>query len=168
MLRIFLTNLGKYNKGELVGEWINLPCTEEELEEVKKRIGINEEHEEWFITDYETNYGFKVDEYADLEKLNGMAETLDNLSETEVEIMETLTDNGYDLDEALKKIDDVIYYGNCEDMEDVAYQYIEESGLLNNVPEEIARYFDYAAYGRDLEIDGCFIFTNDGNCIQIL
>lgn len=55
MLKIFLTNLGKYNEGELVGEWISLPVSEEELEAVKERIGINEQYEEWFITDYETD-----------------------------------------------------------------------------------------------------------------
>lgn len=42
------------------------------------------------------------------------------------------------------------------------------TGLLNNVPQEIARYFDYAAFGRDIETEGNFIFTDDGNCIQVL
>lgn len=168
MLKIYLTNLGKYNEGELVGEWVELPATDEELEKVKERIGINKFYEEWFITDYETNFGFKVDEYANLDELNGMAETLDNLSGTEIEIMETLTENGYDLEDALETLDNVIYYSDCNDMEDIAYQYIEESGLLNNVPQEIARYFDYAALGRDMEIEGNFIFTDNGNCIQVL
>lgn len=168
MLKIYLTNLGKYNEGELVGEWVELPATDEELEKVKERIGINKFYEEWFITDYETNFGFKVDEYANLDELNGMAETLDNLSDTEIEIMEALTENGYDLEDALETLDNVIYYSDCEDMEDVAYKYIEETGLLNNVPQEIARYFDYAAFGRDIEIEGNFIFTDDGNCIQVL
>lgn len=168
MLKIYLTNLGKYNEGELVGEWVKPPATDEELEKVKERIGINKFYEEWFITDYETNFGFKVDEYANLDELNGMAETLDNLSDTEIEIMEALTENGYDLEDALETLDNVIYYSDCEDMEDVAYKYIEETGLLNNVPQEIARYFDYAAFGRDIETEGNFIFTDDGNCIQVL
>ena len=127
MLKIYLTNLGKYNEGELVGEWVELPATDEELEKVKERIGINKFYEEWFITE-----------------------------------------NGYDLEDALEVLDDVIYYSNCEDMEDVAYKYVEETGLLNNVPQEIARYFDYAAFGRDIETEGNFIFTDDGNCIQVL
>lgn len=97
-----------------------------------------------------------------------MAETLDNLSDTEIEIIEALTNNGYDLQDALEVLDDVIYYSDCNDMEDIAYQYIEESGLLNNVPRDIARYFDYAAFGRDMEIEGNFMFTNYGNCIQVL
>ena len=38
--KIFLTNLGKYNEGELVGEWVALPTTKENLSQVMKRIGI--------------------------------------------------------------------------------------------------------------------------------
>ena len=36
MLRIFLTNLGRYNEGRLIGEWVELPCTDNELEAVKE------------------------------------------------------------------------------------------------------------------------------------
>ena len=34
MMNIYLTNLGKYNEGELVGEWVQLPISNEELQEV--------------------------------------------------------------------------------------------------------------------------------------
>lgn len=30
-INIYLTNLGKYNEGELVGEWVELPVSDEEL-----------------------------------------------------------------------------------------------------------------------------------------
>ena len=55
----FVTNLGKYNEGELVGEWVKFPTTEEEMKKVFERIGIGSTdefghvYEEWFITDYE-------------------------------------------------------------------------------------------------------------------
>ena len=35
----FVTNLGKYNEGMLVGEWVKLPTTEEEMQKVFERIG---------------------------------------------------------------------------------------------------------------------------------
>ena len=56
----FVTNLGKYNEGMLVGEWVKLPTTEEEMQKVFERIGIGKQdefgqpYEEWFITDYES------------------------------------------------------------------------------------------------------------------
>ena len=55
----FVTNLGKYNEGELVGEWVKFPTTEEEMQKVFERIGIGSKdefghvYEEWSITDYE-------------------------------------------------------------------------------------------------------------------
>ena len=56
----FVTNLGKYNEGMLIGEWVKLPTTEEEMQKVFERIGIGKQdefgqpYEEWFITDYES------------------------------------------------------------------------------------------------------------------
>lgn len=55
----FITNLGKYNEGALVGEWVKFPTTAEELQKVFERIGIGSKddfghpYEEWFITDYD-------------------------------------------------------------------------------------------------------------------
>ena len=37
----FVTNLGKYNEGMLVGEWVKLPTTEEEMQKVFERIGMS-------------------------------------------------------------------------------------------------------------------------------
>ena len=41
----FVTNLGKYNEGMLVGEWVKLPITEEEMQKVFERIGIGKQDE---------------------------------------------------------------------------------------------------------------------------
>lgn len=168
MLNIFITNLGKYNEGELVGEWVKLPVSEEELEAVFERIGINEEYEEHFITDYETDItGLKVGEYDSIEDLNELAETLEDLDEYEKEIVEAMISEGYDLEEALEKKDDCMIYHDCNDMTDVAEQYAEETGLLDSIPENLRYYFDFEAYGRDMGIEGTFVFTNNGNCVQI-
>lgn len=167
-LRIYLTNLGKYNEGELVGEWVELPATEEELEVVMERIGINEEYEEYFITDYESDVpGVSVGEYDNLDDLNEMAETLADLDDYDLEIIGAFLSEGYTLEEALDGKDDVMVFSDCADMTDVAYAYIEETGMLDSVPDSIARYFDYEAFGRDMSFDGQFVFTDRGNCIEI-
>lgn len=167
MLRIYLTNLGKYNEGELIGKWVDLPTTngfEEHLEE----IGINEEYEEWFITDYETDIaGLTIGEYDNIEELDELAETLEDLQDYDREVIEALISEGYSLEDALEKKDDCMVYYNCNDMEDVAEQYVEETGLLDSIPENLRYYFDFEAYGRDMGIEGTFVFTNNGNCVQI-
>ena len=176
MLRIFITNLGKYNEGELIGEWVDLPITEEELEKVYSRIGISDEpnengiyYEETFITDYETDIdGLKVEEYDSIDDLNEMAEELDNLNEYDKEVVNAMLSEGYNLEDAISGKDDCIVYYNCNDMADVAEQYAEETGLLDSIPENLRYYFDFEAYGRDMSFEGQFVFTSSGNCVQIL
>ena len=85
----FITNLGKYNEGELVGEWVKFPTTAEELKEVFKRIGIGQKddfgnpYEEWFITDYDCYVDglySKLGEYENLDELNYLASKLEPTS----------------------------------------------------------------------------------------
>ncbi len=57
--------LGKYNEGELVGAWFTFPI---DFEEVKEKIGLNDEYEEYAIHDYELP--FTVDEYTSIGELN--------------------------------------------------------------------------------------------------
>lgn len=81
-----------------------------------------------------------------------------------------MSELGYTLDEAIEKVnngDYTIYY-DCEDMTDVAYKAVKSYGYLDNVPETVARYFDYKSFGRDLGIKGTFIFTDDNEAIEII
>ena len=36
----FITNLGKYNEGELIGEWVKFPTTAEEIKAAMDSIGM--------------------------------------------------------------------------------------------------------------------------------
>ncbi len=83
---VFITNLGKYNEGALVGEWVKFPTTAEELKQVFERIGIGakddfgQTYEEWFITDYDCYVDGLYDllgEYANLDELNYLASKLE-------------------------------------------------------------------------------------------
>lgn len=169
MMNIYLTNLGKYNEGELIGEWVELPVSQEELQKVFERIGINEEYEEYCITDYECDF-YEVGEHESLDALNEMAERIEELDEEESEVVKVLmSELGYTLDEAIDKVNsgDYTIYSDCDDMTDIAYQVVDECGYLNNVPDNVARYFDYESFGRDLGIEGTYIFTDDNNAIEI-
>lgn len=45
-----------------------------------------------------------------------------------------------------------------------AEQYIDDSGMLENVPENVRWYFDYDAFARDLVLNGdLYEFTYDGD-----
>lgn len=170
MLKIYITNLGKYNEGFLVGEWVELPVSDEKLEEVKEHIGIDEQYEEYFITDYESDIeGLEIGEYEDIDTLNELAEELENMDEYEQKAAEAMLMEGYSYEDMLEKVEDgeYMYFSNCSDMEDVAREYIEETGLLSDVPSELQYYFDFEAYGRDMSYEGQFVFVGN-DCIQIL
>ena len=110
----FVTNLGKYNEGMLVGEWVKLPTTEEEMQKVFERIGIGKQdefgqpYEEWFITDYECPiYGVQkmLGEYESLDKLNYLAALIDELSLSDQEKLVAIMEAGCD---EVSDIDDLI------------------------------------------------------------
>lgn len=169
MINIFITNLGKYNEGELIGEWVMLPISEEELKKVCERIGINEDYEEYFITDYECDF-MKIGEYESISSLNEIAEKISELDEDEYEVAKALiSECSYTIDEAIEKVNngDYIIYYDCNDITDVVYQVVEECGYLNNVPDTVARYFDYESFGRDLGIEGTYIFTEENEAIKV-
>lgn len=176
MLKIYLTNLGKYNEGFLVGEWVNLPVSEEELEAVLERIGISEEpdengiyYEETFITDYETDIdGLTVGEYDSIEDLNEIAEQTDDLEEYELTALQAFLEEGYSFENALEGVQngDYTIWTDCHDMTDVAYEVVEQCDYLHGIPENIANYFDYEAFGRDLGFEGTYVFIGS-DCVEI-
>ena len=51
-MQVYIANLGKYNEGELVGDWFSFPLDEEVIAE---RIGLNAEYEEYAIHDRTTS-----------------------------------------------------------------------------------------------------------------
>ncbi|MBQ7954003.1 MAG: antirestriction protein ArdA [Clostridia bacterium] len=158
ILKVFITNLGKYNEGELIGEWVSLPVDENELEEVLERIGINEQYEEYFITDFETEIdGLNVDEYSNISELNELAEQLESLDEYDLEKVGAIIEAyGAELQEAIDDIDNYTYYSG-KTLEEVAYEIVEE---CYDLPEFAKTYFDYEAFARDLGYDGYEETTN--------
>lgn len=167
MIELCLTNLGKYNEGELVYTRLVLPATTEEIYAAYDEIGVADGtmYEESFISDYETDInGLEIREYASISDLNELAEELENFDEYELEAFGAMLEYGYATDEALKKVQDgdYMYYSGCCSMAEVAEQYADEIGLLANIPDDLRYYFDFEAYGRDMEINGHFIETDSG------
>ena len=172
----FITNLGKYNEGELVGEWVKFPTTAEELKEVFKRIGIGQRdnfgqpYEEWFITDYDCYVDGlydKLGEYENLDELNYLASKLDEMSDSEYAQFQAgmeMGDHCGSLQEIInltENLDCYEVYPHIEDYDDLGRYYIEELEVMQ-VPEHLQNYIDYEAYGRDVAMDENGSFTDQG------
>ena len=167
MIEICLTNLGKYNEGELIYTRLVLPATTEEIYAAYDEIGVADGtmYEESFISDYETDInGLEISEYASIDDLNELAEELESLDDYELEAFGAILEAGYATDEALQKVKDgeYYYYGGCYSMADVAEMYADETGLLNSIPDDLRCYFDFEAFGRDMDANGNFIETDSG------
>lgn len=169
-ISVWVGNLGKYNKGELVGEWFSLPCDdfEEEWDELMKEIGIDgNRYEEVFCADWECQIpGLKYSEYPDYEELNDIAEQWDAMRDYEQEAVSVRMELcGENFDMAMMNADNVhIWYGCCN-MTAVAEAYVEECGLLHGIPDHLQFYFDYEAYGRDMAIEGTFGYSESIGCM---
>lgn len=158
MIKGYITNLGKYNEGYLIGKWISFPIDEDELEKVYEEIGINEEYEEIFFTDWECEIDCNFGEYESIEHVNEIAEELEKLDTYDIEKLEAIMEaNGDSVTEAIRYIDDCVYYPGY-DMVDVAQELVDE---LYDLPEIALRYFDYEAFARDLRFDG-YTETDNG------
>ena len=183
MIKLYLANLGKYNEGILKGEWVELPLSETELEEVMVNIGVahydkegnfvpyvietDEKgyeyvYEEYAIHDYETDLNISISEYSSLNDLNTVAEIVEDF---ELDQVNALLDGGViDMKDLLEgNINEIIQnYGFIEleptmnEEQEVGYAYVDEvcGGLECLSKEILERYFDYEAFGRDVLLSG--------------
>lgn len=171
----FVTNLGKYNEGQLVGEWVKFPTTAEEMQEVFKRIGINAEYEEIFITDYDVDIPHlyeKLGEYENLDTLNYLASRIQELSASEREQYDAILESGasfpgdrevegyINLTHNLDRFD---ILPDVHDESDLGNYWVNESGAYDTKSMgTLANYIDYEAFGRDIQLDEGGYFSDAG------
>lgn len=169
----YLTNLGKYNEGELIGKWVEFPTTHEEIQKALTDIGIdNKRYEEYFFTDYETDIDGLYEhlpEYAGIDELNYLASRLEELSDYEREHFEAALVMGENCGSVAELINltenlDCYYYNSgVHDAYDLGHYWLEESGcydkrnLLN-----LTSYFDYEKFGRNIMLEEAGIFSGKG------
>lgn len=154
-IKIYIANLGKYNEGELVGEWFTLPI--DDISEALETIGVvpNTCCEEYAIHDFETSIpGLKIGEYESLENLNAQAERLEGLDEYDIKklcaIVEVETS---EIKTALDYLEDNYEFYEGFDLKELAEEFVAE-GCFGSVPDSIQGYIDYDAIVRDMEIEG--------------
>lgn len=174
MLEAYITNLGKYNEGRLVGEFLRFPTATEDVQALLKRIHIDGlRYEEIFITDYETDIPGLYDllgEYESIDELNYLAALLEDLNEWEMDKFTAAVDFGdcksvKDLINLVQNLDCFELFTGIENEEDLGRYYIDEMCSLE-VPEHLKSYLDYEAYGRDMSIDEDGRFTNGSYVVR--
>ncbi len=176
----YITNLGKYNEGELVGEWVKFPTTAEVITDVFKRIGIGAErddggvYEEWFISDYDYYVDGLYDRlgaYANLDELNYLANKIQELPDFEFErfqmalCMDTYANTLQDMINLTDNLDRFIVYPEVDTYEDLGEYYIREF-YADKIPERLKEFINYKAYGRSIAEGEDGHFTHYGYCVD--
>lgn len=159
LFEAYITNLGKYNEGELVGETLKFPTSPQEVQALLKHIGVDGiRYEEFFITSFDGDvlglYDY-LGEYENLDELNHLACLLSELDQGELEKFEAVLHTGAhtssvaDIINLTQNLDCFEFYPDIESEEDLGRYWAEDLPI----PEELKDYFDYEAYGRDISIN---------------
>jgi antirestriction protein len=170
MIEAYVTNLGKYNEGELCGEYLKLPAAQGDVQVLFSRIGVDGVlYEEIFITDYETDIAglHRLGEYERIDELNYLASLLSEMDEGELEKFEAAAVYGEhngsakDLINLAQNLDCYELYPDVSDNDDLGRYLIDELGY-EEIPDPLANYIDYEGYGRDFSINEGGEFVNGG------
>ena len=159
LFEAYITNLGKYNEGELVGETLKFPTSPQEVQALLKHIGVDGiRYEEFFITSFDGDvlglYDY-LGEYENLDELNHLACLLSELDQGELEKFEAVLHTGAhtssvaDIINLTQNLDCFEFYPEIENEEGLGRYWAEDLPI----PEELKDYFDYEAYGRDISIN---------------
>lgn len=155
--------------------WLDLPFTEDELDECLESIGVitddDDEETDTYdllmsgesITKFEV-VGHSSDiledkHFADLDTANELVERLEDLEEYDNELLFALIEDGDTLEEAIDVVEEgsASFYSDTT-LEDLAEQYVDE-GLF---PQDfLMKFIDFEALGEALADDG-YVEVNNG------
>lgn len=160
--KVYIACLASYNAGILHGRWIELDGTdiEESIAEMLKESEI-EDAEEWAIHDSE-NCG-KLSEYTGISELDEISEAFIHCESNSINwehFLKYCDHEGLNVDYSSTKNFKDSFQGEWDSVEDYARDFLESCGWLDDIPEELQCYFDYAAYARDLEINSVYTIEN--------
>lgn len=159
--KAYITNLGAYTAGKLIGSWVEFPINEDDFNEVLESIGVDGvDYEKWFVTDYDCSLGINISdqlgEYPSLESLNDVGELIDSIQDpTKVENAYELTD---DLEEAIDGINngDIEFLPDVDTYDELGRYFIElnyDGNLNNQAAEDLFPFIDFDSLGGDISME---------------
>ena len=166
--RVWIGCLHCYNSGHLIGEWFDAATADEVT--TYDIHGRASSHDEMWVMDHEN-----IPVRGEMDPLTAAewGRVFDEVDEHWPALCAWVESGDYVAEGTgdLPSVSDFEerYCGEWESFEDYAENLAGDIGLLTDVPEEIARYFDWDAWTRDLAFDyathdspdgGVFVFRN--------
>lgn len=159
MARLYVGTYAKYNAGSIGGAWLDLEdySDKDEFLAACAELHKDEPDPELMFQDYEgIPKAFYGESYADPRIWEWL-----ELDEHDRELWEVYLDNiddKADFDTAQEN-----FAGKADTEADFAEEWLEETGGLEAVPENLRYYIDFAAYARDMHGDFNFVRVDGGD-----
>lgn len=169
MAKIYVADLAAYNAGHLHGAWIEATSDADAMQEAVSAMLATSpvpDAEEFAIHDLDHDGELAgIGEFSGLQAVAKAVETAelieDELGDDGVLIYGAFYEHyGQHDDEPTEAVERVreAYAGHHDSVADWAENFLEETGGLDEVPENLRNYIDFDAYGRDAKYSGD-IFT---------
>ena len=173
-VRVWISDLAAYNAGVLRGKWWDpteyadaedfatavqewIEGTEDapDVEDVGER-GVYYIPEEYAIHDYEAPSGIRIEEYSQLSTVWELARLIGEHGEAYADYVSNVGQD-YATEEGFEEA----YAGRYDSGADYAEELYEATGQLEQVPESLRYYIDWASVWRDMRMgDGYWISDN--------
>lgn len=174
--RIYVGTYRKYNNFSIEGKWLNLSdySDREEFYEACKELHKDGTDPEFHFQDWEDLPKFMISESSLDECIFDYLEAMEEMDDTRADAFDIFVKSVHGSWEGLSQMQSYFedsyqgFYGyGTEDAQmKYTYQYVDDCGYLNGIPETVQRYFDYEAFSKDLfisdldEVDGHIFSKN--------
>lgn len=153
--RIYVGTYAKYNQGSIKGAWLDLADYSDRASfyEACAELHKDETDPEFMFQDFE---GFPREMYSESNVSDELI-AFAQLDESDREML-TAYQSGIDGSATIEQAREA-YQGTFDDESDWAAQFLEDTGMLESIPENLRNYFDYDAYARDARLNGDVSFV---------
>lgn len=148
--RIYVGTYAKYNSGSIAGAWLDLEdhADKESFLEACAALHKDEHDPEFMFQDYE---GFPESLYSESYIKPEIWEWLE-LDDDDRELLAVYKehiDSSADIETARDR-----FQGKYDSKIDWATSFVDDTGMLQDAPDNLKNYFNYEAYARDCELGG--------------
>ena len=161
---LYCGTYGKYNSGNLRGMWVDVSTFDDYEDFVNFCLAIHadEEEPELMYQDFENMPDSLYHESMGEEGFNKIAEYCELCDEYSVEAVDDFLE--WDSTEDLDNMHDA-YVGVYDSREDFAREIVSDCYDIENIMGNLACYFDYEAFARDLFM-GDYYFGSHGTVLR--
>jgi antirestriction protein len=160
MPKIYVGTYAKYNAGSIAGKWLDLEDYQDadEFNAACRELHKDEADPEFMFQDHEDiPEGMISESFLSADIWDWL-----DLDETDRELLSVYREH---VDQAgtFEDAQDA-FAGRYDAPEDWAADFLEGTGALESIPENLRHYFDYVSYARDAQYDGMTFAYHEGYC----